>query len=224
MNTPGERLKHIREQRGFATARDAARSYGWDISTYHSHENGNRGIPPDAAIKYARAFSFTLDWLYRGASNDATQGVASTPNLAFKLVPRLSWNFIEKYGDLETAMAHATEFASLPQSMVLKGPVFSLVIVGDSMVNTEGPDSFKEGDEVVFSSSAQINPGDFVLAEIFTENKVVFRRYMERDKNADGFVTFELAPLNLAHRTFHISSPEQARIVAKMTKCIRTYG
>jgi len=219
-----KRLRKIREQRGYKTARDAARAFGWTVSAYASHENGHRGVPPDEAIKYAKAFGFTLDWLYRGVSTDISLGIAPTPNLAFKSVPRLLWNFIKKYGDLETAMVQATEFASLPESLIVHGSAFTMKIVGDSMLNANSADSFKEGDEIVFSPDAQIKPGDFVLAEIFNEDAVVFRRYMERAAVPGGFTSFELAPLNPAHRTVHVTSPEQARIVAKMTHCIKTYS
>lgn len=57
--TPAERLKQARLSRGYATAADAARAYGWSIVTYTSHENGTRGIRPDAAERYARAFGLS---------------------------------------------------------------------------------------------------------------------------------------------------------------------
>ena len=223
MTTPNERLKKIREQRGYGTAREAAHAFGWSISAYASHENGHRGIPPDAAIKYSRALGFSLDWLYSGATSVTAPGVAPTPNLAFQLVPRLSWNYVEKYGNVETAMAKATEFASIPKTASLLAPVFSLLVVGDSMKNSALADSFREGDEVVFSQGAQIKPGDFVLVEMFSDKDVIFRQYMEREKGGDGFISYDLTPLNPAHRTYRITSPEQARIVGKMVRCIRNY-
>lgn len=54
--TPAMRLRQLRIQNNFATATDAARHHGWHITTYRSHENGNRGIPIEAARRYAKAY------------------------------------------------------------------------------------------------------------------------------------------------------------------------
>jgi len=224
MQTPSERLRQIREKRGFRSARDAARAYGWPLDAYASHENGNRGIPPDAAIRYSKAFQFSLDWLYKGGVPDSGDGVGNTPHIAFKVIPRLRWDFIKNYGDVKQAMEHAVDFASLPKNLDLVMPAFSMTIVGDSMVNINEPGpSFADGDEIILSTSAKIHPGDFVLAEILDENVIVFRQYRERGKRPDGFVIYELAALNPAHRSYIIDSPDRARLVAKMTHNIQTF-
>lgn len=65
-----ERLKALREKR-FATAQDAAEAMGISYSTYAGHENGSRGISRSAAIRYARFFQVSLDFIVTGAD---TQG------------------------------------------------------------------------------------------------------------------------------------------------------
>lgn len=223
MDTPGSRLKAVREQRGFETARDAARYYSWPVDAYASHENGNRGIPPDAAVRYARAFHFSLDWLYRGHTQNVA-GIEATPHIAFQAVPRLLWNFLKIFGSLEQAMEQATEFASLPKTLNISMPAFSMTIADDSMKNSNMPGpSFEEGEEIIFSTKESIKPGDFVLAEIYDENAVVFRQYRERGKDENGFTIFELASLNPAFRNYLIQTPGQARLVAKMTHSIKSY-
>ncbi len=56
ITSPSARLKQLRIQHKFSTATDAARSHGWHETTYRSHENGNRGIPVEAARRYAKAY------------------------------------------------------------------------------------------------------------------------------------------------------------------------
>ncbi|MBX9924770.1 MAG: helix-turn-helix domain-containing protein [Hyphomicrobiaceae bacterium] len=56
ITTPSARLKQLRVQHKFSTATDAARFHGWHETTYRSHENGNRGIPVEAARRYAKAY------------------------------------------------------------------------------------------------------------------------------------------------------------------------
>lgn len=55
-NTPADILRKARIAHGFSSAREAAENFGWTESTYTSHENGTRGIRPENAKKYARAF------------------------------------------------------------------------------------------------------------------------------------------------------------------------
>lgn len=55
-DSPSQRLRKARIERGYETAADAARAHGWNLVTYASHENGSRGITRTAALKYAKAF------------------------------------------------------------------------------------------------------------------------------------------------------------------------
>jgi SOS-response transcriptional repressor LexA len=224
MDRPNQRLRSIRERSGYETANDAARAFGWNENTYASHENGNRGIPPDAAIRYAKAFRFSLDWLYTGANTMKTAGLEQEPNIAFKVIPRLSWEFMKNHGGIEEAMEKAVEFASLPKNIIISMPSFSMTVIDDSMLNVVAPGpSFSSGDELVFSTRAEIRPGDFVLAELFTENSVIFRQYKERGKTASGFMTYDLSPLNNAYPTTSVTTGNQARIIARLTHVIKAY-
>lgn len=54
--TSGERLRRARERAGFRSATQAAKRFGWKVTTYMSHENGQTDVPPKRAPVYARAF------------------------------------------------------------------------------------------------------------------------------------------------------------------------
>ena len=60
-----KRLEKARIERGFDTAKDAAKFFGWKYDSYIQHENGTRGITRAAAI-YARAFRVSEAWLLTG--------------------------------------------------------------------------------------------------------------------------------------------------------------
>ena len=55
MEAPHDRLRHLREAAGYATAADFARAHGFEEGTYRSHENGSRGVRFRAAMTYATA-------------------------------------------------------------------------------------------------------------------------------------------------------------------------
>lgn len=65
LSTPNERLAWARLTASYATPTEAARAMGVPTPTYLGHENGSggRGLPKDAAIKYAAFFKVSLEWL-----------------------------------------------------------------------------------------------------------------------------------------------------------------
>jgi hypothetical protein len=72
MGTPADKLRRARIARGFASAAEAARHYGWKEVTYTSHENGIRGLRIAIARVYAKAFGVPLGELIGAAVEDAT--------------------------------------------------------------------------------------------------------------------------------------------------------
>jgi phage repressor protein C with HTH and peptisase S24 domain len=75
MAEPFERLQAARENAGFENATDAARSFGWNENTYRSHENGERGLRPAIAARYADAFRTTAAWLLTGEGPQETRNI-----------------------------------------------------------------------------------------------------------------------------------------------------
>lgn len=66
-DTPAERLRWARENHGkYKTATEAARAFGWKVSTYLGHENGDRMPSRQAAKRYAQAYRVRWDWLLEG--------------------------------------------------------------------------------------------------------------------------------------------------------------
>lgn len=69
LRTVADRLKWARERAGFSSPRKAANAFGWIQDTYRSHESGarsRRGLPPEVAARYARAFGVSAEWLLTG--------------------------------------------------------------------------------------------------------------------------------------------------------------
>ena len=56
------RLREARQLRGFPSGSAAARRFGWGITTYNKHENGERGIGR-AYLEYATTFKVNPAWL-----------------------------------------------------------------------------------------------------------------------------------------------------------------
>jgi phage repressor protein C with HTH and peptisase S24 domain len=76
MGDSNERLRKVREKAGFRSARSAALRFGWNPSTYASHENGQTAVPQEAAKAYARAFKSSAAWILTGEGPSGAQNVA----------------------------------------------------------------------------------------------------------------------------------------------------
>ena len=82
VDSPADLLRKARAARGFRSATAAAKRYGWKVPTYISHENGTRGIrgiPKEAAQKYAAAFGNVSEHALMGTAtgDDKGQGIAT---------------------------------------------------------------------------------------------------------------------------------------------------
>lgn len=75
MTTPGDRLKTIRENRGYETAKDAAIAMGVPIATYTHHEKADRHLPARRAAEYAEFFKTTPEFLLYGKGDDPVEHV-----------------------------------------------------------------------------------------------------------------------------------------------------
>lgn len=79
MDSPAERLQFLRKRAGYGTASDAARAFGWTVSTYLGHENGDRNPGRGSAKRYAAAFNSTVDWILDGDQKHARDQQDTVP-------------------------------------------------------------------------------------------------------------------------------------------------
>lgn len=67
LETPAERLQWARKQHGkYTTPTEAARAFGWKVSTYLGHENGDRNPGRESAKRYGRMYRVRWEWLLEG--------------------------------------------------------------------------------------------------------------------------------------------------------------
>lgn len=75
LDTPSARLQWARQHhKRHKTPTDAARAFGWTVSTYLGHENGDRVPSREAAKKYAKAYKVRWEWLLEGEGRPALGG------------------------------------------------------------------------------------------------------------------------------------------------------
>lgn len=83
-----KRLEKARIERGFRTAKDAARFFHWTYETYIQHEQGIRGISR-AAAKYAKAFRVSEGWLLTGEGLEGPTEKVSGEEAVKELLSRI---------------------------------------------------------------------------------------------------------------------------------------
>lgn len=75
LDTVAKRLKWARERdRRYKTATEAARAFGWPVSTYLGHENEDRSPSRTTAKKYAKAYKVRWEWLLEGDGGPTLKG------------------------------------------------------------------------------------------------------------------------------------------------------
>lgn len=247
MTDPATKLRQLRLAAGFESAAAAARRYGWSLNTYKSHENGTRPISKKAAAMYANAYKVLEGWLlynsgpkhplpesrpevYKGELTsqpvDERSSISGQIGLAHRAIPRLSWEIMASVTNIDQAIAEATDFYLVPADDRLPPLSFAMKIPDDSMLATNGPsdNSFRRGDDVLFTPHKPVSPGDFVLAKIFARNETVFRQYREigYDKQGRRLVTLHALNANWADEDIVLGATGD--IVARLIRHSRDYS
>jgi phage repressor protein C with HTH and peptisase S24 domain len=198
LDSPHQRLRHAREQAGFAHASDAARAMSIEEPTYLGHENGSRGLSR-AAPRYARFFGVSLDWLIDGRAALAPDGAAGSaavtepplaapPRNAELGGPARFGARIPAYG--QAVGGRDGEFilngnrivdVLAPPSLQGVPDAYAVYVVGDSM-----EPRYFAGEAVFVNPRLPVRRGDFVVAQIAVEDgeppHAYVKRFVARDQ------------------------------------------
>lgn len=114
IDEPHEVLRRARVKKGFSTAAEAARAFGWNEVTYVSHENGTRGIRPSVAQKYAKALGIEalslLELPERGKSIIGLETISVIGETAMRVAFRVADDSVDKaINSGEIAIVHLCE-------------------------------------------------------------------------------------------------------------------
>lgn len=101
-----ERLRNARIKAGYKSARRAALRFGWSVSTYAAHENGQNRFDAESARAYGRAFSVSPGWLLTG--EDAAAAIANTQNPGTPLMPTAQYVLTLSCADRPGIVAEVT--------------------------------------------------------------------------------------------------------------------
>ena len=127
--TPAERLKELREKRGYSTAKEAADALGWNEVTYRAHENGTRNIPLHIARKYATALgsdaAYILGLTRNGGQQQSVNHVIHVP-----LVGRVSAGAFRYEEGLKTK---GIAVPAVPRADIPAGVQYAVEIDGPSV-------------------------------------------------------------------------------------------
>ena len=167
-----ERLRHAREQAGFASASSAASRYQWVGSTYIGHENGNRGIKDATVGTYAHAFNVSVEWLRYGTGN----GPGKTPK-PDKPIPVSGFSDGDISPFSPSTDRARTTIEHLATQIAPKIRTRSLYQAGRNYFDL----AILSGDVLVLETKANARPGDIVIVNVADEKtgsaRTSIRRY-----------------------------------------------
>lgn len=158
-----ERLKAARE-RMFNTAAEAASAMGVNYQTYAAHENGSRGLRRDAAMRYAKFFNVSLEFLLTGRKNvTGRQDVGARAALIIDGDGMPVKGFV-RAGIWQESYAPENELSTLPISADSRFPrhlQYALEINGDSIDRRAKPGEYA----VCVEWHGPVQPEDVVIVE-----------------------------------------------------------
>lgn len=138
-NTPAERLQAARIKAGYPSRADACRVFEWKYPTVANHENGYRGIGPDEARQYARAYHVTPEWLLFGRGAEPKASPAQRPIYLRGYVQAGHWAPNHEWEFEDTDTWQEIQFPRPPRLAGLA--LFGLEVRGESMNRLYRPGS-----------------------------------------------------------------------------------
>lgn len=223
MRDPNERLKFIRQLRGYDSAADAARAFGWNENKYKSAENGIRNLTRESAYQYAHAFRVRPGWLLYGEGDwDTAPSHYGKIDLASPIIPILDWDVVTNPANISGVVEQAKLAQPQKNSFELGPLAFRLINRDESMMDKAGREefSFRRGDQLVFDPEREITPGCYVLVRIASDNSTVFRQYWERGRAPNGHRIATLHALNPAWSDQEITVGGTGEIIARLVQHI----
>ena len=200
--------------KGYSSAVEAAEAFGWNVVTYRAHENGSRGIKPDLARKYARAFGVSAEHiLFNRESSGSAQLTRSDDEHEEKLaeIPILGFKAGAGGGgialDDEPVGYLPIERAYLRRARLDAADLVAFEIEGDSM-----DDTLHSGDRVMANKNDR-NPARGGIFAIFDSDTIVVKR-VEKIPNSNP-VMLRLISDNKNHSAYDVIA-EDTNIIGRV--------
>lgn len=176
-----ERLRQARLDAGYSSAADAARTFGWEIPSYRSHENGTRAFDIEAAKRYGRAFRVNPGWLL---ALDKIQYVTNEESRE---------RIVEVIGSVAAGVwKEATEWPQSDRFEIVVGPSpipnakrFGLRLDGYSMDQVFPPGTLLDCLSI-FDVNVEPETGDIVIVERIREDGKHELTVKEYQRDDDG--------------------------------------
>lgn len=180
MDSPADVLRKAREAKGYTGPYEAARAFGWNEVTYASHENGSRGIRPDVAKRYAKAFGISAADLLQIQNGPQKQMLVGDP-IKIKIEVAVG---VWKDSRIDNPRAE-TKSISLPSKTVGRGMRFAVEIADESVNRVFDPGDFAIIEPVEPSEAMHCNVDNLVYVE--RKRGDLVERSIRRVSSNDGF-------------------------------------
>lgn len=200
----GERIKSLREAKGFSQAQ-LAKLCGWAApSRLGNYELGTRKVSADDALILAEQLGVSPSVILFGDESGPVYRQYEYP--LFTTVQAGQFSEVGTY-----TVSDAQKWVSTTKKA--SKDAFWLEVVGHSMTAPHGMrPSFPEGMLILVDPAEEVEAGDFCVAGVFGDSEVTFKKYTWDDGK------HWLEPLNPNPRYESIPCNENCRIIGKVVK------
>lgn len=216
--TPGDRLKKLREEKGYADAKHFASAVGVNHRTYLAHEK-NRGLMRSVK-RYADFLGVSVDDIVSVERQPGPKQKYPQPMLAIRPIEVLSSADLNQIKTVsEMLKLKSNEAVGIAKIEKIGPKARGFKVDDDSMVDIARRHdvNIRIGEVVIFDPEQKPVNGKFVLARLHNPERTVLRQYGTRI-DADKKLVVRLIPLNPYFQEDTIATPEDGVILGRVVK------
>ncbi|HHF7375942.1 MULTISPECIES: helix-turn-helix domain-containing protein [Legionellaceae] len=211
----GQRIKHERTTKGLTRKALAELTENLNVSRINNYERGERTPGPEEITQLAKALEVSPAFLM-GLSDERDSEFSRNSGIG-TLIPLLDYKqacdpdfYIQRIKE----ELHPEKINFVPVGPDIANQIdenaFALQINDNSM-----EPEFRVNDIVILNPNAKLNPGDYVAAQIGSEEGVVIRKYKQLSISTTEQV-YELIAINEDWANLHVDNQIVCKIIASV--------
>jgi SOS-response transcriptional repressor LexA len=194
MKTPGDRIRHIREE--LELSQEAfGRHMSVSKAAVSQWENGDtKNLRPANLFAIQNFTGYSAEWIATGAGTARTKGKRGADNTkagpAIASVPLISWVQAGQWADVVDVYRPGEGEKPIYTTRKVGPHAFALRVVGDSMENPNGRPTYPQGSIIIVDPDREAAHGNAVIVRLEDSKQATFKQLV-----VEGGVRY-LKPLN----------------------------
>ena len=180
MQTPGARIRHIREE--LELSQEAfGRHMGVSKAAVSQWENGDiKNLRPGNLFAIQNFTGYSAEWIATGAGGPRLKGRKAghdtSPGPLVSSLPLISWVQAGRWDDVVDVYRPGEGEKSVYTTRKVGNRAYALRVVGDSMENPNGRPTYPQGSIIIVEPDREALHGSAVIVRLEDSNQATFKQ------------------------------------------------